>query len=646
MISSIAIENFKGIADKVVVPIRPITLLFGPNSAGKSTIMHAVHYAREVLERHNLDADRTIAGGDCVNLGGFRELVHRKDKERQIRLRFDLDLSRVAWHEEFPVDEFVYHGSVGTGAIDLSALGLDVMSGWVEMTIGFDDPEGDADPVVLEYSVGLDGRQLASLDYWPDYGKPDRISRGALLTLNPYHPALGAGETGADSVGPVDFYFPQFCDLAMAVYFDPDAEPASDAETQGLAAGQSPPDAVVSVLKSPGDFEPGTIQRGEKTVEGNTIRTWVGKCRDTGKLAICAVSYPRVPGLDDAEAKRTLAAILSLADRPFADVMCSGMTDAMPTLDRPLRLQFGPMRFGEDESDDDSTEDRADEVRFLEQLLSRLIVGPGRFLRDQLAGFRYVGPIRAIPPPDHVPPRYPDDSRWASGLAAWDLFMAPGSEGVAEGVSEWLWDDDRLGTGCRLVVKRGREIERYLQERMLRAEWEEGEPSDLLKDILAELETMPERRRVYVRDMEKGVDLSPSAVGLGIVQVVPVLAAVLAPGADVVQVEQPELHLHPTQQAVLGDLMIEGALAEPRKVLLVETHSEHLILRILRRIRQTHQGRPHNERAVRPGDVIALYVESKDGQTSAFEIGIGEDGEFLQPWPDKFFEQDYEERFA
>jgi predicted ATPase len=78
----------------------------------------------------------------------------------------------------------------------------------------------------------------------------------------------------------------------------------------------------------------------------------------------------------------------------------------------------------------------------------------------------------------------------------------------------------------------------------------------------------------------------------------------------------------------------------------VETHSEHLILRILRRIRQTHQGRPHNERAVRPGDVIALYVESKDGQTSAFEIGIGEDGEFLQPWPDKFFEQDYEERFA
>ncbi|MGV2336848.1 MAG UNVERIFIED_CONTAM: AAA family ATPase [Planctomycetaceae bacterium] len=61
MITSITIENFKGIRDRVKLEFPPITLLFGANSAGKSTILHALHYAREVFERHNLDVDQTIA---------------------------------------------------------------------------------------------------------------------------------------------------------------------------------------------------------------------------------------------------------------------------------------------------------------------------------------------------------------------------------------------------------------------------------------------------------------------------------------------------------------------------------------------------------------------------------------------------------
>jgi AAA ATPase-like protein len=61
MITRISIENFKGIGDRIEVPIRPITLLCGANSAGKSSIMQAIHYAREVLERHNFDADKTLA---------------------------------------------------------------------------------------------------------------------------------------------------------------------------------------------------------------------------------------------------------------------------------------------------------------------------------------------------------------------------------------------------------------------------------------------------------------------------------------------------------------------------------------------------------------------------------------------------------
>ncbi|MEO8495300.1 MAG: ATP-binding protein [Planctomycetota bacterium] len=46
MITGITIENFKGIRVRVNFDFRPITLLFGANSAGKSTILHALHYVR------------------------------------------------------------------------------------------------------------------------------------------------------------------------------------------------------------------------------------------------------------------------------------------------------------------------------------------------------------------------------------------------------------------------------------------------------------------------------------------------------------------------------------------------------------------------------------------------------------------------
>lgn len=56
-LKSLTIENFKGISDPVTIELKPITLLFGPNSAGKSTIVQAFHYMREILERGNVDVD-------------------------------------------------------------------------------------------------------------------------------------------------------------------------------------------------------------------------------------------------------------------------------------------------------------------------------------------------------------------------------------------------------------------------------------------------------------------------------------------------------------------------------------------------------------------------------------------------------------
>ena len=57
--------------------LKPITLFFGPNSAGKRTIVQALHYAREIFERHNLNPDKTIVGGNFIELGGLDRLAYR-----------------------------------------------------------------------------------------------------------------------------------------------------------------------------------------------------------------------------------------------------------------------------------------------------------------------------------------------------------------------------------------------------------------------------------------------------------------------------------------------------------------------------------------------------------------------------------------
>ncbi len=84
-----------------------------------------------------------------------------------------------------------------------------------------------------------------------------------------------------------------------------------------------------------------------------------------------------------------------------------------------------------------------------------------------------------------------------------------------------------------------------------------------------------------------GVEASIRDVGFGISQVLPVAVQSGLSENKTLLIEQPEIHLHPAHQAELGDIFIRSALGEQKNTLLLETHSENLILRILRRIRET-----------------------------------------------------------
>ena len=86
--------------------------------------------------------------------------------------------------------------------------------------------------------------------------------------------------------------------------------------------------------------------------------------------------------------------------------------------------------------------------------------------------------------------------------------------------------------------------------------------------------------------------------------------------------------------------MIDTIADEPgkRKQWIVETHSELLILRLQRRIR---------EGKIKPEDVSVLYVDPNEESVEGSVIKVlrlGEDSYFKDPWPDGFFAESLHEQ--
>ena len=168
-LSRIEIENFKGIGERQVIELRPITLLFGPNSAGKSTILQALHYLREILERGNIDPDVTIAGG-LIDLGGFATLVHNHELDRTVSLKVTIDISDEQGDEGLPLN-----AGLSIGEPEFSELPIRYLVGESEeyrdyaivqelgLAVDIRWSEQEQAPYVARLAIDLDGNRLRPL---------------------------------------------------------------------------------------------------------------------------------------------------------------------------------------------------------------------------------------------------------------------------------------------------------------------------------------------------------------------------------------------------------------------------------------------------------------------------------------------------
>jgi predicted ATPase len=133
-------------------------------------------------------------------------------------------------------------------------------------------------------------------------------------------------------------------------------------------------------------------------------------------------------------------------------------------------------------------------------------------------------------------------------------------------------------------------------------------------------------------------------VGYGLSQILPLLVTSTLDHPRIITVEQPEVHIHPGLQAELGELLIDGIQSNHGHQYIVETHSEHLILRLLRRIRETHQGRlPPGHPGLTPEQVSVIYLARGPHGSEVYHLRIAESGEFIDPWPKGFFDERWQE---
>jgi predicted ATPase len=566
----INIENFKGISARQVIDLSPITLLFGPNSAGKSTVLQALHYAREILERRNPDPDHTIAGG-LIDLGGFKALVHNHELDRAVTIKLVIDISeeqgsdllRLNSGSSLGDEEFLnlrlrYIVGENTDLKDYAVVqevGIEIEVRWSDLLNG---------PYVSLLAIDMDGAPVVSLKSPPQEG------RAFLTDFNFSHPLL------------------QQID-----------DQEQELDERDLAGIDKAPD-------------------GEDPFDSPLANEIWELSRDMAKETVASASH---------EFRVTVATVRG----------------ALPDLDRPLSSELRDPDVSKFEF-----ESGTPRVRGLQELLDELLLGPMRIARDYLNTITYIGPLREIPARGFRPRHSPDESRWAQGLAAWDLLYTDAKGGLIDAVNSWLGDENKLGTGYRLEKVNFREIP--IPSRMSTL-FERGLTEDDLAELQELYSSLESRSEIALRDFYRGILVAPSDVGVGISQMIPVVVGCVAKNVRLLAVEQPELHIHPAVQVGIGDLFIQAiGLTDSGlptgKSLLIETHSEHIMLRLLRRIRETTaKSLPPGAPAMNLKALSVIYVEGTEEGVRFRQLRIDEEGEFRDQWPDGFFEERAEELF-
>ena len=226
-------------------------------------------------------------------------------------------------------------------------------------------------------------------------------------------------------------------------------------------------------------------------------------------------------------------------------------------------------------------------------------------MEERLRDIYYLGPLRAPP------------GRRYTWSGAQPVDVGPAGESVVDAILASRERGEKIGRG------RGRPritLEEYVALWLKKL----GLIHDFRVVPIAEGSPVFE---VRVRKSTKSAEVLITDVGFGVSQILPVLVLCFyVPKNSTVILEQPEIHLHPAIQAGLADVFIDARKKRGVQIL-VESHSEHLLRRLQRRVAEEN---------VSNGDVGLFFCRADDDSSILETLELDPYGNITN-WPKDFF---------
>jgi len=543
MIEEIRIENFKGFSEEQIIPLAPLTLLFGTNSSGKTTILQSLLLLKQTFEEAESPETVLLPKGKILDMGSYKEMIYGHDVSRRLRLSFRLSRSYAA--PRLPLRPFIRRSADEDSAH---------LSPWVRFSFAsekqkrfildtFEIGTSDSDrPLAVFEPASISQGRISfrpHMFFFARRGVPFAKKFFALKDFDIEHPWIEQRWKKFNHT------------LPRAVQdIEQQLRHITNSIERLSARGQHPNSERANLKKTPLKARLAEMQGDKKKIEAMlqkfrnyTFEDFVNDIRTHNKEILLG----------------------------FANFLPTGAV-------MPERSQswFFDIR----------------EFTAIPQLTEMAAIF-GNLFRDLLERIFYLGPLREYPERHYIFSGNVVSDVGKSGKLMPDLLFS--NRTVVKRLNEWL---HKFQIGYTLAAKTVTDPD--------------------VKDVFT----------LRLTDTTMNVNVSPLDVGFGISQVLPILVQGVVAKERIILVEQPEIHLHPALQAELGSFLADCISSKPQNQFIVETHSEHLILRLQRLVR---------EKKLAPDDISVVFVSRAPSGATVTSLRLDEHGDFIDEWPEGFF---------
>jgi predicted ATPase len=586
-LKKLELSNFKAFGEDISVAFRPITLIFGQNSSGKSSIIHSLLHMHQLLmvgegvTPHNISF--TKLGGDSVDLGGYPHYLYQHDSSKTLKMRLSFERQRYdsrfnSYFAEPSSTEVVLKQTIQYESKTL----LNTTS--VQL---FDQPLYSVKMNLSRlgrYEAGavtqdVDAHQYIIEQLYPLFTTIVDDIRDQVVQDIPEHERI---------LHPVLLAFRDFASSNHVVF----AEQVTSLVNELLGSSLPQPDAYDRI-----DFN-------HKAQHNDSFP--YHSARQIAHM------YSKV--LRSENCRQLVFDLLNTSEVIKERVNATHVT-------KTFKKHVNMLGFLKDDDGFVTTLTDASCAEFLNSL-------------------RYIGPLREIPKRFFNQP-VTRSTQLVDSANAWKKLAT--EERLRNHINEQFVN---LKMGYTLQIH-ANENSYTFEKKELDAFLEtitsmEAIDSDGLQLLISEFKNKrispPIQLFVELLDKHSQTVVSHRDVGIGISQVLPILVQCSSETNATICIEQPELHLHPRLQGDLADVFIRTSIgSEQNNTYVIETHSEHIIRRLMRRVR---------EGKISKDDISIVYVEPGPNGSAVTHLHLDDDGDLVDEWPNGFFEEGFRDNMA